>query len=966
MKRLLAILVMLLTALGPILPLTSPTHAQPLSISSRFATTPPRIDGFIDWGEWDLNNVLAFPHGVITFLNDRVRLYILIDVKGDTIDEPPTSAGDYFIAGFDVNHNGVIDPNVDLIYGLVPGQNEIRYSFFLGPGVVTGLQPSTRSSLGKGFSCFFADGTLSLGFFPFFFNCSAHKVWEMAIDLDEIGSQPGGIAKVGFRIHSSNPSFTDDLPANALNDVSQYTTVNLGPPPDTIPAVSPGSAITLEQNAVEVTQAIQTRDDSLPLVEKKTTVARVYADTVSPDPAVIFQPAKIYLYGTRNGIDLPGSPLATLQLAPTSVNRNTLSNTANFLLPPTWVSGSVTFTATARDLVGNQVSSTPITLGFTPKEIPTIWVIPLNTGTAASPVLPSNAAIAAQESFLSTTYPVRGVNFVQKSWTVIGPVTVAEPNSVLSTYWTSVQNAWVIGLIISCFLPPFICAPPFTLPDEIFGFTTAGGGNSDPTWCPQVGGTGRVARGGGSVDTMAHETNHNADKASGPDCTSGTWGRHVSGPTFGCGAAGPDPNWPTPPNNDNIREVGFDTRQPFNLLPANFPDIMSYCTSGQATTKWISGYRWQNLFNHFQTVASSGDPALAIAPSLVGSMYYVSGTVNSDGTGSLDPVFVQPGIPSPNQPSSSFAVQVLASNGTVLSTTSFTVGFTNLDGGTRTTVPFNLQIPVQPGAGSIRLVNIPTSTAAPIVLAQRIIDASPPTVSVTYPTGGAIVSDNQPVTWTASDPDNDPLTFKVFYSSNNGTSWMPLASGVKGSSLPVDWSTVAGGSQGKVRVVATDGVNTAQADSNGTFTVARKAPSVTINTLSNTIVHQGQSVTLTGDATDLQDGSLANDHIAWAFDGTLFATGRSVQVTLPPGRHNLTLEAVNSVGNLTTSTVVITVIPTAPVTVGGPITHINKLGLLFGIAMAMALSAGIFATVGFRWLRPRSRKAATQKTSAPQ
>ncbi len=66
----------------------------------------------------------------------------------------------------------------------------------------------------------------------------------------------------------------------------------------------------------------------------------------------------------------------------------------------------------------------------------------------------------------------------------------------------------------------------------------------------------------------------------------------------------------------------------------------------------------------------------------------------------------------------------------------------------------------------------------------------PPTVSINAPNGGAYWSKSQTIRWTASDPDKDTLSYKVFYSSNNGASWTPLL-GATTESKPVATTTAA-------------------------------------------------------------------------------------------------------------------------------------------------------------------------------
>src|SRR5262249_4189380 len=150
--------------------------------------------------EWASASRLPFGHGFISALNDGIRLYLLVDVLDDTVNDPPngTAPSDYFWLTFDVNGNGQIDSRTDLTSTSVPRTYNMRYQYYTGPGSWTGLQSTTRSSLGPGFGCFFGDGTLSFLLNPLRINCSRHRVWEFGIDLREIGAQAGGTVHMGL------------------------------------------------------------------------------------------------------------------------------------------------------------------------------------------------------------------------------------------------------------------------------------------------------------------------------------------------------------------------------------------------------------------------------------------------------------------------------------------------------------------------------------------------------------------------------------------------------------------------------------------------------------------------------------------------------------------------------------------------------------------------------------------------
>jgi hypothetical protein len=548
----------------------SPIAQAQGGLASRFTRKPPRLDGQVGWGEWEGANVFSFEHGFVAAMNDDTRLYLLIDVLGQTSDDPQ----DYFWVSFDVDRDGAITPRKDLNFTLDADTRSLRYQQYLGPGEWSSLFPETDSGKGQAFNSFLADQSTRVDF-PKSVVTSRHRVWELGIDLAEIGAQPGGQARLGLRIASPRLQFIDEVPAGFSRDFKSLIPVDLARFVLPIPVGDSNAVISLASNPLEVTQAIQNRFNTLPLVQDKTTVARLYLNVSGTTQA---QPLWVYLYGKRGGIDLPGSPLTKLVTVPTSVNRTHLADTPWFVLPASWGSGTVEFKVKFRTTFGAQTTSGPINLTFTPKVVPTFWVVPINTGSASSPVLASDAEILSQQSYLETVYPLADVTFVRKSWTAVGPTTVANTIAGLRTYYNTAVVAWIFGLL-------FTGSSPFDLPMQIYGLTPSGGGISDPVWC---GGFGYVARGyrGSSLEaTMAHEINHNLDRD-----PAGTWGHHTP---FGCGATGPDPSWPYA--NANIQEVGFDTRSPIDadhVVPQNFPDVMSYCQSGALPTKWVSPYRW--------------------------------------------------------------------------------------------------------------------------------------------------------------------------------------------------------------------------------------------------------------------------------------------------------------------------------------------------------------------------------------
>ncbi len=844
------------------------------TLNALFVSTPPTIDGAINFGEWYNPSKIPFENGFITVLNDNIRMYVLLDILDDVGDD----ANDIFWLIFDVDRDGVIDAYQDLLYGLDPSTGNMRYSYFTGSGSLTGIQPQTYSSRAKGFGCFFADSTAFFTINPFSGSCKKHRLWEFAIDLDEINTFAGGSARMSVHVTSGTPTFTNDIPQYSLNNFSSMIDISLGPSTTMFIAPEPAAVVELDPKAVEVTQAIQDRDNTLPLVSDKSTVARVYVDV---NHSLTAQYAWVYLYASVSGVDKPGSPLAMIHTAPTTIDRIKLDNTANFLLPKTWDDTAlVTFEARIKDWNNNPDNSTPILVNFTPRDVPIVWIVPANRGSASSPHLVSNAEIASQESAMKAIMPVRNITFVKKDWTAIGVVTgMDDTKAKLNTYYSQAVLAWILSVLFSG-------SAPYDLPDQVYGFAPSGGGTSDPIWYYGNGYVATGYRGTSGELTMTHEINHNLDRD-----PSGTWGRHDPN---GCGAAGPNPAWPYA--NDHIQEVGFDTRLPWQSLstvktvvPSYWPDFMSYCGSGQLPTKWISPYRWTNQYNRFsmpmqQTMIERIDQ--------IQQVYYVSGWLKPDGSGALDPVVLEAGIPSEGVVKGEYSIDLLGRTGTTLFSLPFGANFEAIEGGQVTLVPFSFQIPYNQSATQIVLKH------GIQVLASRQWSTNPPVITMIQPVG---ISSTEAVSglitlqWTATDADGDPISVDLLYSPDNGMTWYPLASDLTGNSYVVDTANLVGGNQAIFRAIASDGFRNAQDDTDVPLVIADNPPVVMIAgpteaPFGSTTIYQGSGI-------DPEDGELLPDSLIWELDGVTIDSGSQIEPLLTLGEHTLVLYGVDSSGN---------------------------------------------------------------------
>jgi hypothetical protein len=208
-------------------------------------------------------------------------------------------------------------------------------------------------------------------------------------------------------------------------------------------------------------------------------------------------------------------------------------------------------------------------------------------------------------------------------------------------------------------------------------------------------------------------------------------------------------------------------------------------------------------------------------------------------------------------------------------------------------------MPWEPGATSVAL------TFQGQVLDERAVSNNAPTVQITTPGGNANwpAGTTQTLAWTGNDADGNSLTYSLFYSHNNDADWVLLASGLNGSSFDLAVDSLAGGSAGRFRVVASDGVNTGFDETDGLITVPDKKPFAVIThpTGGQSFV-PGALVLLQGMGTDLEEGTLPDSALAWSSDrqGAL-GVGPSLPVnSLAPGRHVIVLAVSDSQGQTTT------------------------------------------------------------------
>ncbi len=108
------------------------------------------------------------------------------------------------------------------------------------------------------------------------------------------------------------------------------------------------------------------------------------------------------------------------------------------------------------------------------------------------------------------------------------------------------------------------------------------------------------------------------------------------------------------------------------------------------------------------------------------------------------------------------------------------------------------------------------------VLVQREITPHSPEVKVTYPNGGERFKIGKTITieWDAVDQDEDILRSTVAYSNDNGKNWIPIAFDINESTFKWDTTGLEKGDY-KIKVIASDGINTGEDVSDGSFALPK-------------------------------------------------------------------------------------------------------------------------------------------------
>jgi hypothetical protein len=276
---------------------------------------------------------------------------------------------------------------------------------------------------------------------------------------------------------------------------------------------------------------------------------------------------------------------------------------------------------------------------------------------------------------------------------------------------------------------------------------------------------------------------------------------------------------------------------------------------------------WVNKAHYEALIASLSSPIIDPVVMLLSGSITPGGQVTADpwSTMTTDQVSV------PN-PAGSYVFEFLDSGGAILRRFRFGVEFQLTEAtvspagqvGSVTVqlqeVPFSFSI-VRPAGLAKVLLRGPANQ----LLFSRDVTANPPVVTSLSinPAGPYTPGQQRTVSWTASDPDGDPLTFALLYSEDGGASWKLDCEFLEGNQCT--WTVPdAATARGMLKVEASDGVNSGERQS-AAFQISDNRPRLIVNPGMKLVTQSGIPVSLNGSASHSSDGRPVS--FVWSLTG---------------------------------------------------------------------------------------------------
>ena len=717
----------------------------------------------------------------------------------------------------------------------------------------------------------------------------------------------------------------------------------------------------LAVEAIEVVQAVQDPDHTVPLVMNKPTHVRMFTRIAESNQGVTSLPSSGMglLYGEQlNGTPLPGSPLRAMnegiaRITNSPPTRTEAESSFQFRLPQSWVqAGQIRLRGTINaSRYFNEIDYTnnafERVVEFLPKAPICVVIHPLETenGTIsdyrreyqpyfelARDLLPSSGLW----TFWPGGRPMQEWKFPAST----GPYQMTSSrdfHKILTRLWT----LRVFGR------EPLICRQANAIVDRaclfhVFNGRAANGmaganhnsiSNLDMRRQnirigDEVILTSTINEPRGAV-TFAHEIGH-------------TYGRkHVDCPVGS--PPGIDPNYPHGCSftAGNHAHLGWHARSQSPVISERAGDLMSYA-HGIPLLRWTSDYTWNAILDKLDDVPVAG-PAMGASPSpcfITTNHVLLVGDMGADGEIELmypiqlldnDAACAAEASLSAGGESSLLGFRLLNEHGGIIGTgPAIVFEIEDDEEGAWTIVALYEQDPDIVGI-EIFPWSDPTEVRASLVGA-----GDPPIVEILSPDAPITVTDTLSVVWQGTSGHGAPLRYSLRYSNDDGVTWEMFLIDTLLTQVEYDISELPGGAACRVQVIATDGIRTGSAISPA-FSVPNNLPRPEIFFETkhgrdcigdHIVIGAGDDLFLRGLAHDREDGPIPDDSLFWYIFGriSLSGTGSEFHVSrLPPGTYVVQLDAYDSDLTIGSTTAIVEVEPkhietaaTAPLLTGRP------------------------------------------------
>jgi hypothetical protein len=660
---------------------------------------------------------------------------------------------------------------------------------------------------------------------------------------------------------------------------------------------------------MEITQATQDVGNHVPLVAGKPTGVRLYFSTTGAMSSVTN--VRAFISGFRAGGNTPflATSIGTLTVdnsTDLAAKRRDITKSLNFILTPDFAQQGLTHFRVSRLFVegvgGSELACDGCvewSAGFQPVKPLDLVVVPF-TYLFATPDLTADAGNSLMNglSYLNNVFPLPG-NFPTDT---AGIRMTLLPTRPTTRKLPELNSAMLSDL--ENILDDLLSQPGNTLPagTHILGVSPSGSGG--------------VAQSGGRAAYGDIRAVEHTPEVTDPEKYGSIWAQEI-GHNFGRkhvsnshGEMPPtDPDFPCA--HGGICQPGFAIATegwngtPFVINPGDATpgvrhahDFMSYGSVNDRPNhsfSWVSPFTYQALMNIFQTQQAIVAPATQVAQDKL----VLRGSINS-GVATFDPFHLKRTTYAKSSgDDGDLSAELIDAAGHTLLTYRFNAKAIKES----PVLTFSEFVPWKPETKKIVLKRDQT------ILATRSVSANKPTISVTAPRAGQTWGTNGVVKWQAADADNDALTYTVLYNNGTDQRWIPIATDVTTLSASIDTRLLVGSNRARVRVRATDGVNTAEAES-AAFIVPEQGPLVAILRSHNNVLSRRQAAHLTGAAYDPRDGMLPASQLRWTSNrDNLLGRGRHIRTQRPlsPGPHLITLTAINSRGKVSRKTMRVTV-----------------------------------------------------------